>query len=217
MLMLLNPHRFAPPPFPVVESVIGQSFSFDATNFNVTLPATNAGDLLWLHLTMLHSGTITGPAGWNNLREPSVVNIFSGKVADGTEGGTSVSISTSGSPTTAAAQVIRVSGWSGNLADIENAAVSQSLDPPNLEPSWGAGNTLWIGAYWAQFQIASLVAYPSDTENQNYQNDGSGGSRCELACATRKLNAASWDPTAFVLSGGQDFGAAYTFAIKGAA
>ena len=225
MSFLLNPFRFAAAPssFPAVESVTGQSFSSDANSFNVILPATVAGDLLWLHLAVLHSGTITGPGGsWSNLRTPSSVNIFTGLIANGTEGGTSVVINKTGTATTAAAQIIRVSNWSSVLADIESATGggltnTATFDPPNLAPSYGAGDTLWIAAYWAQPSVVSLTTYPDDTVNQNYQNDESAGFICEVACATRQLNAPSWDPTAFVASGNQGNAAAYTFAIKAAA
>ncbi|NIA66976.1 hypothetical protein HBA54_00040 [Pelagibius litoralis] len=221
MPTLLNPSRLLPPaPFPIVESVTPTQFSSNANSFNVNLPEiVNAGNLLWLHLTVLNTGTISGPLGWSNLRTPSSINIFSGKVADGTEGGTSVTVNKTGTADTAVAQVIQVSNWSGNLSDVESVAGStlfntSSFNPPNLVPTWGAANTLWIAAYWAQFQVTSITSYPSDTINQNYQNDGSGGGRCEIASATRALNASSWDPGAFVVSGLQNFAAAYTFAIR---
>src|SRR3546814_6318289 len=84
--------------------------------------------------------------------------------------------------TTAASQIIRVSNWSGNLADIENVASSTLtntaiFNPPNLAPSYGAGATLWIAACWAQFAGRPITTYPDDTINQNAQNDGSADSR----------------------------------------
>src|SRR3546814_5248110 len=82
-----------------------------------------SSDLL-LHLAVLDSGTITGPEGWTNVRSPSSVNIFTAKIANGTEGGTSATINKTSTSTTAASQIIRVSNWSGNLADIENVASS---------------------------------------------------------------------------------------------
>src|SRR3546814_12882750 len=86
--------------FPVVESVTGQSFPSNATSFNVDLPASVVGDLLLLHLAVLDSGTITGPEGWTNVRSPSSVNIFTAKIANGTEGGTSATINKTSTSTT---------------------------------------------------------------------------------------------------------------------
>src|SRR3546814_11044099 len=67
------------------------------------------------------------------------------------------------------------------------------FNPPNLAPSYGAGATLWIAACWAQFAGRPITTYPDDTINQNARNDGSADSRCEVACATRELNASSWE------------------------
>src|SRR3546814_14870560 len=140
-------------------------------------------------------------------------------IGNGTEGGTAATINKAGTPTTAASQIIMVSNWSGNLADIDNVASSTLtntaiFNPPNLAPSYGAGATLWIAACWAQFAGRPITTYPDDTINQNAQNDGSADSRCEVACATRELNASSWDQTAFAASGTQNFAIAYTFADR---
>src|SRR3546814_9311480 len=94
---------------------------------------------------------------------------------------------------------MRISDWSSDVC-------SSDL--------YGAGATLWIAACWAQFAGRPITTYPDDTINQNAQNDGSSDSRCEVACATRELNASSWDPTAFAASGTQNFAIAYTFAIR---
>src|SRR3546814_21000596 len=116
--------------FPVVESVTGQSFPSNATSFNVDLPASVVGDLLLLHLAVLDSGTITGPEGWTNVRSPSSVNIFTAKIANGTEVGTSATINKTSTSKTAASQIIRVSNWSGNLADLQNFASSTLTKHP---------------------------------------------------------------------------------------
>src|SRR3546814_4441213 len=109
MSFLINPHRFAVPSFPVVESVTGQSFPSNATSFNVDLPASVVGDLLLLHLAVLDSGTITGPEGWTNVRSPSSVNIFTAKIANGTEGGTSATINRSEEHTSELQSLMRIS------------------------------------------------------------------------------------------------------------
>src|SRR3546814_8771438 len=123
-----------------------------------------SSDLL-LHLAVLDSGTITGPEGWTNIISPSSVNIYTAKIANGTECGTSATINKTSTSTTAASQIIRLSNWSGNLADIENVASSTLtntaiFNPPNLAPSYGAGATLWIAACWAQFAGSPITTYP---------------------------------------------------------
>src|SRR3546814_12502269 len=100
MSVLNTQLRFAVPSFPVVDAVTGQSFPSYATSFNVDLPASVVGDLLLLHLAVLDSGTITGPEGWTNVRSPSSVNIFTAKIANGTEGGTSATINKTSTSTT---------------------------------------------------------------------------------------------------------------------
>src|SRR3546814_1578151 len=93
------------------------------------------------------SDVCSSDLGWTNVKSPSSVNIFTAKIANGTEGGTSATINKTSTSTTAASQIIRVSNWSGNLADIENVASSTLtntaiFNPPNLAPSYGAGATL---------------------------------------------------------------------------
>src|SRR3546814_18704701 len=131
-------------------------------------------------------------------------------MANGTEGGTSATINKTSTSTTAASQIIRVSNWSGNLADIENVASSTLtntaiFNPPNLAPSYGAGATLWIAACWTQFAGRPITTSPDDTINQNGPNDGSADSRLGAACAQRELNSYSWAPPASTASGTPTF------------
>ncbi len=100
-----------------------------------------AGDLLLSFITSASSATISTPGAWTSLFDvvsSSVRFKCVYKTADGGEG-SSVSFTTS-SAQESVSTTIRIKDFLG----IPEAATIVNGDPPNLTPSWGANNTLWI-------------------------------------------------------------------------
>ena len=134
--------------FPQVESVTETSFPSNTTTHNVSMPATvNSGELLIAHLTFDDSASVSStPSGWT-LIDANRLNLYM-KVADGTEGGTTVDFPTAAIQA-GAAQVHRISDWYGDLSGVEHAATTVEgdgtlLDPPEVTATWGRANNLWL-------------------------------------------------------------------------
>lgn len=198
--------------FPSVDALIQQQFSTSSDPANVDLPSTVAsGDLLLVLFAQNASGAtlaLSTPSGWTKLFEESEGSFIRlaiyGKVADGTEGGTSIALSNNGR--TAVAQVYRISSWHGAIADVEVATGAHftsgtTRSPPSLTPTWGADDTLWIAVASAADDDQAFSVYPASYTNGTSQVSGGGiNNGCELASARRALNAATEDPGDFTLA-----------------
>lgn len=188
------------------------TMSVDTTStYGVLMPPTvNAGDLLIMCCNWDGTHVITTPAGWtkptNGEGDASgnQLGIIFLKVADGTEDGATVAI-TSDADNNFAAHVYRVTSWFGTLAGVE-LAVRTSLangdvgNSPSLTPSWGNRDTLWISfiAFCEATGIdTTATAAPANYTNlnQNVQGLGSGGARS--ISARRELKTATEDPGVF--------------------
>lgn len=200
--------------FPSTSAPTETAFSSASTTHNVSMPATvNKGDLLLLAIGIQNIGgstTFTTPSGWTSLMdragspEYSHLAIFM-KVADGTEGGTTVNVATSNSQS-AVAQVYRVTRWYGSLSGVESADSGAdgvtTPDPPSLTPSWGALDTLWFAWFTAADDDETVTAYPSNYSGGSYIVSGAGtNAGCEIGSARRELNATSDNPGSFTITG----------------
>ena len=138
--------------YPVVESITESTFP-ETTSHLVVMPATVAtGNLLIMLFSNDGTTACATPAGWTSLAASGATadrfTIFT-KVSDGTEGGTTVNVTTGATNEHAVAQVFRISGsYSNSLADIEIGSwvlgTVTNPDPPSLTASWGAGRNLFI-------------------------------------------------------------------------
>lgn len=90
---------------------------------------------------------------------------------------------------------------------------STSPDPPNLTPSWGAADTLWLAALAQDNGTITLSAYPANYSLSQLNNSGGTTSTPSAAVAGRQLNASSENPGAFTISGNEQWTVA-TLAIK---
>ena len=179
--------------FPVVAAT-NTSTQASSTSHTVNLPASiAAGDLLLIFFGYNNSADdVVTPSGWTQFINVSNGGRFYGyyKVADGGEGG-SVSI-TSGSAGNSQHNSYRITGYQGTPEVATATGSSATPDPPNLAPSWGAADTLWVAAAHPVNGAADLTA-PT-----NY-----GGliqtapSTFHVGSATRQLNAASENPGTF--------------------
>src|SRR3990167_1346531 len=134
--------------FATVESAATQNLGANSVNHNVTMDATvNSGDGLVVSIIVNSNTTFTTPLGWTsevqrNDAVPSCrVAVFK-RVADGTEGGTSVNFITASS-CGGTVHKWRLSNWWGVLDGIESSS-SNGADPPSLTPSWGALDTTFF-------------------------------------------------------------------------
>ena len=177
--------------FPIITTVNG---GHDATGTDhiVSLPSGIVAGNMLLVFFYTRNFTITFPAGWTELFQKVTYN-GNGKfgawyrIADGSEGST-ITVTTSSSGYSAHISY-RIESYSGiPECGIAVTADSYNPDPPNLSPSWGAENSLWIAACgYEEYQNAS--GYPADY---------SGGlSYYSISGAWRQLYAASEDPGTF--------------------
>ena len=92
-------------------------------------------------------------------------------------------------------------------AAVETTGTSTTPDPPNLTPTGGAKDYLWIWAGgWEGEQTSPPAGSPT---GGNYANNiigansdtaGAVTTNCRVALATRNLNAASENPPAWTIS-----------------
>jgi hypothetical protein len=208
--------------FPTVAGRNNSADGADATSHTVALPASIAsGDLLIVHFVVDGSPTITWPANWVSIADrghgdgSASKSACAYKIADGTEGA-SISVTTSASEK-AASRSWRITGWHGTT--VPEAATSAgndaAPDPPNLSPSWGAEDTLWLALHGHENTSTSVTAYPTnyvDTFGQG-TSGASAATNVIQAVAERSLNAASENPGAFTLNGSRVW-ANFTVAIR---
>jgi P22 tail accessory factor len=199
--------------FPSIRSSTTSQQATDATAWTLALPATvSAGDLL-LAFASVDDGTSAGVT-WDNTTHGTWTQLFSfdrstavkgvcyAKVAAGTEGGGSLSLTIS----TTQRGVMRsysVQDWFGALAGVEVATSSQggaNANPPSLTASWGAVDNLWLAYAANDGSTSTATVYPTDFGlNQATQGAG-GGPGAADAIAMRNSATATQDPGAFTNS-----------------
>lgn len=185
-------------------------FEANTTEHLVTMPpVVDAGDLLLL-LSAFDGGSITNPTDWTS-QENELINshsrLVTAKVADGSEGGTTVDVVTSVAER-GAAQVYRITGWWGILAD--GLAISSrngaggvvSNDVPSLAPSsWDVEYTLWLAVLTVSTGSPSpnVSTYPTNYGNGVESDSGGGTAGALVASARREFAGAFDDPDSFIL------------------
>lgn len=217
--------------FPTRESVTATQFSTASTTHNVSMPGTvSSGDLLFIIFSIEGDTTFTTPSGWTS---EYVTDVNSGggvtqgrgalysRVADGTEGSTTVNVAT-GSAAEACAQTYRLSSWFGSAAGIEAATpvtttTTNSPNPPSFSPSWGAEDTMWIPVVHSADDDEDATSAPTNYINLVSTISGAGTNNgCGIGSATRNLNASSEDPGTFSLTASEAV-ATSTIAVRPAA
>ncbi|KKL61161.1 hypothetical protein LCGC14_2198090, partial [marine sediment metagenome] len=146
--------------------------------------------------------TVTFPAGWTMLTDdtPGGIMNFTAyyRIADGSEGST-ITVVTSNAEMTAHTSY-RITDYLG-IPEIGATVTSISAipDPPNLTPSWGAKDTLWLAITGYDIGQTAISAYPASyTDGRNDRSDSVNG--VGVGIARRELNAASENPGTFTLS-----------------
>lgn len=181
-----------------------------------------AGELLLVLFTNDGSATVTNPGGgWASrgtaTNGTNVRASVYAKIANGTEGGTTVNFVTSATEQ-AAAQVYRISGWGGDARDVQVSATatgtSTAPDATSLDPGWGTGEVLWI-TYAGYSSGATVTSYPASYTNGTLTRSATTGTTAtaEVATARRETVAASEDAGAFALTASSAW-VAMTVAIR---
>jgi len=212
--------------FPSAGSPTATAFDSTVTSMSVNLPASiSSGDLLIAYEEQRNNATFTSgtPAGWTALSSQQgggsagQMRVWY-RIATGTEGSTATW--TASIATTAVWHVIKVTSWHGTAPpeDTTSSGDATSANPPSLTPSWGAADTLWIAlaGNTATGETTGFTAAPTNYSNLQSNGASSGGSSCNIASATRQLNASSEDPGTFSPNSNR-FWTAATLAVRPAA
>lgn len=212
--------------FPSIRSEATGAQTSNTTTHSVALPATvSEGDLLRVAMSFDGNPTVTwdnSTAGtWtllsaaNNGSICKQVNYI--KVADGTEGGLTLSVTTSATEQSVY-RAVAYTSWGGTLSDVAVSAtpatgVSTAPNPPSLTSGFGAVDTLWIEVFTVDNGTRSVTA--ASANYTNLFSDASGGTAgVVLGSARRELAAATEDPGTATISASDDW-IATTIAIRG--
>lgn len=212
--------------FPSVRSsVITSGTSASATPV-INLPATvSAGDLLLVQFRSADAGAVGWPGGagvWNELVDttdgstPDQVAI-AWKKADGTEDGTTITLSSANAKFAATAWAIQDAADPTITPPAINTVVSALADPDSgsITPSGGSQEYLF-GSLYSMAGEQGLTTYPTNyTLGQLFATSGTAGiaaTNVTAGGAWRQLIASSEDPGAWDLTSVSD-GCAYTVAI----
>ena len=195
---------------PTVLSVTETENGAGGTSLNFALPSVvDPNDFLiachqWGYASA-SANAISTPSGWTTIQQASGTYCGMGVQAldaVGTEDGSNVNVTWSIS-VSAFHYVFRIQAgtWGGTEATCAEAAITASttsgtVNPPNLAPSWGSKDCLWIANGFVDTTASSTLTGPTDYTVQGqyaYQySDWVSG-----AVSTRFVTAASQDPGTF--------------------
>jgi hypothetical protein len=175
------------------------------------------GELLLVGFTHISSSTAE-PTDWDLIittqhTSGATINVF-GKIAVGDEDGTTVDFVTAVTRR-ASAQCYRISNWHGTTLPEAAGATGADSNPdaPNLSPSWGNEETLWI-PFACLNTSQTVVTYPTNYTD-GVDTVATGTQATTIASARRLLATASENPGPFESSGSANWAAA-TVAIRSA-
>lgn len=197
--LLASYSQAAAPGFPSLLDVTQTNATASGTNHSINMPASvSVGDLLVAVLSITTSTAITTPSGWTSIYSDTAAFATSAyyKVADGSEGGTTVNfVSAISSVISGQTHRVQASTYSG-VPEASARATGSNVnpDPPTMTPSWGALNTLWM-AVFAMSNNRTITGYPYAAS----QSATSVASPVIGSCYT-SANASSLDPGTFTLN-----------------
>lgn len=206
--------------FPAIGTITPTTFASSVTTMGVAYPGSlNAGDGLLAFAHVRNAGTWTIPSGWNQL---TIQNGGGGvgcmttfyKLCNGTSDGTAGTW-TASVATTGAWQVRKFTGWDGtNIVGSAASGDATNANPPNLAPSWGSDDNLWVvGAGHSAASASAFTAAPGSYSGFVNTGASSGGAAVSVASAYRELTGTSEDPGTFTVASNR-WWSAVTIAIK---
>lgn len=213
--------------FPTVESLTATDFESASTvNHYVDMPASvNAGNLLLIVIATENATSHATPSGWTaeesgQFTGGHMLSLFS-KVADGTEGGTTVNVVSNAGGSNGGAIAIRISGWYGTLDGLEfngttTGSATATPNPPSLTAGWGSDDNLWLAVFGAADDEATVSSYVSGYSGGTYGHGGTTNNAAETGACWKQAAAATEDPGTFTLSE-NEYWRALTIVIRPAA
>lgn len=209
--MIINPYSFGGGPGS--PQVVGSSSNANiaVTSHTIDLPATiNIGDLILVMTLRNSTAAITPPAGYSSLASATASGSGSAyqlfyKTADGSEGGTTLTFTTSATRTTVLiCYVVQVGTWQGTPEQATyNGDTGMSADPPSLTPSWGSAANLWIAAYGGR-QNASVSSWPLPANQITRTSGSSGTGGRSMSVCSDVVSAETLDPSPFILNNAEN-------------
>lgn len=203
--------------FPVVAATNTSITNPENNTHTVSLPASiQSGDLLIvLGLFDNQNGaTPSTPAGWSvtqaTTTSGNVGFVAYHKTASGSEGA-SVTISTGASDSIAAHESFRITGWTGTPQVATATGTGASPDCPNLAPSWGTKDTLWIAAAGSAVGTA-LTGTPTNYGNGLDSVSNDPAADATIRTTRREFRSESDNPGAY--GGGTGGWIGFTIAIE---
>ena len=207
--------------FPYVEDFNTSDSASTTTSHNVDLPATvNTGELLVVFFGSPVNFVLSTsfPVGWTEIYDGGVgfgaahISVAY-KIADGTEGGTTITVVSSSSvPSSHVSFTISNHNSSTNAPEISTgtSGSSSSPNPDSLTASWGTDDNLFIAIESNVTQ--TTTAYPTNfDDNQHTRNY----TFSNIGVCTRDWNTnATQDPGIFTLSSSSQWLAA-TMVVQG--
>lgn len=176
---------------------------------SILLPATvNVGDILIAMIRADNEEAYTWPAGWNALVSDvsDAADDQTGcrwKLADGTEDGTSISLSRTQSNKFAA---LSYAIGGADHIEVSSLAIGSSTapNPPSFSPSGGLQDYLflWMGG-WQGEQTSPPTGNPTNYTNPIGANSGTAGAtstNARVASARRAVTGTTEDPPAWTIS-----------------
>lgn len=208
--------------FPAAGTPTTTVFASSTSSMAVGMPTTvGAGDLL-LAIVQTRNlvSTWTPPSGWSTLFTQAGGSTTGGMAvfyikATGSEGGTTPTWGLSGA-TTAAWQVIGVTGWDGLTTPAfatSSGDFSTNPSSPILTPPGGTADYLWLALVGDAATGSAFTAAPSGYSGFLNTSAATGGSAAELASAYLQATASSETPGVWGF-GSNRFWAAATIAVK---
>lgn len=211
---------------PVDAARAGSSTTAAGTSHTISLPTgIVAGSLVVIATRFAVASVSTWPAEWQNFLRHDVspdaaddVNTVVYRKCDGTEGA-SITVTTSVA-TKMATIARRVSGHEDPVVQapqINADATGNSVNPDcgSISPIGGSKDYLFFALDQHSGEQTSTVTYPTNYINTQQVTSGTGGAvatNCQINSGTRQLTAVSEDPTAFTISGAQEW-TAWTLAV----
>ncbi len=204
--------------FPVVEGTATSEETSDVTAHTVSLPSgIVSGELLvvWFSGVKFTSYTHSFPGDWVEISD-DYVDKTGGAVAylnaDGTEGSTFEVTTSSAIQSGHVAFRMSGAGDTPEIAVLAASSADEFPDPPDLTPSWGSADTLWLASHMAS--QGKWVATPANYDNLILSPTFGASNFGQVGVARRELAATSENPAAFEIDWSSDFWIAQTVAIE---
>lgn len=204
--------------FPLIASSAASETTTNQTLHTVAMPAgIQADDLLLGIFCSDGNPGHTWPAGWNKFAQFEYGTVTQISVAWRKATGSETSITvTIGSTQQTQSIVYRITAALDPTTQPPEAATASAsvtpANPPNLVPTGGSKDYLWIAAVATDSNTA-LTGYPAAYPDNRYTRGGNSvGGPVRIAVATRDLTAASDDPGNFTYAASEQW-AAVTVAV----